>query len=210
MNGSPSSRQKATPVASTRSSPWERPRSSHSPIRLNGRTPSSSQPCRTAGRWSYRISSRCLRRGMLLSSIIAGAETNQARLPEPSNVSRYCLHPTSLPLQRRVRRAGPESEPVRRERHAVADVAKAVAVRRTELQLILVVLLEREAEVQGGPGRIQPLADDERDPGRVHRAPRELGEALLRLRRRAGGSQHRQDAPAVVPHRPVESHHHFL
>src|SRR2546427_782943 len=111
----------------------------------------------------------------------------------------------SLPLQRSVRRAGPESEPVRRERHAVADVSKAVAVRRTNLQLIVAVLLEREAEVKRGPGRIQPLADGERDAGRVHRAPRELGEALLRLGRRAGGSQHRQDAPAVVPHRPVES-----
>src|SRR6266576_432961 len=165
MNGSPSSRQKATPVASTRLSPRERPRSSHSPIRLNGRTPSSSQPCRTAGRWSYRISSRCLRRGMWLSSIIAGAETNQARLPEPSHVSGYCLHPTSLPLRRSLRHAGPESEPVRRQRHAVADVSKAVAVRRTELQLILAVLLQREAEVKGGPGRIQPLTDGERDAG---------------------------------------------
>src|SRR5436305_13673804 len=73
----------------------------------------------------------------------------------------------SLPLQRSVRRARPESEPVRRERHAVADVSKAVAVRRTELQLIVAVLLEREAEVKRGPGRIQPLADGERDAGRV-------------------------------------------
>src|SRR5438034_1157379 len=79
MNGSPSSRQRATPVASTRLSPRERPRSSHSPIRLNGRTPSSSEPCRRAGRWSYRISSRYLKRGMLLSSIIAGAETNRGK-----------------------------------------------------------------------------------------------------------------------------------
>src|SRR5213076_1394806 len=78
MNGSPSSRQKATPVASTRLSLRERPRSSHSPIRLNGQTPSSSEPWPTAGRWSYRISSSCSKRGMLLSSIIAGAETNQA------------------------------------------------------------------------------------------------------------------------------------
>src|SRR5881296_421667 len=76
MNGSPSSRQRATPVASTRLSPRESPRSSHSPIRLNGRTPSSSEPCRRAGRWSYRISSRCLKRGMLQSSIIAGTEIN--------------------------------------------------------------------------------------------------------------------------------------
>src|SRR6266545_6383606 len=76
MNGSPSSRQRATPVASTRLSPRGRPRSSHSPIRLNGRAPSSSEPCRRAGRWSYRISSRCLRRVMLLSSIIAGTEIN--------------------------------------------------------------------------------------------------------------------------------------
>src|SRR5205814_2659934 len=77
MNGSPSSRQKATPVASTRLSRRERPRSSHSPIRLNGRTQSLSEPCRTAGRWSYRISSRSLKRGMWLSSIIAGPETNR-------------------------------------------------------------------------------------------------------------------------------------
>src|SRR6266545_1614796 len=60
-------------------SPRERPRSSHSPIRLNGRTPSSSEPCRRAGRWSYRISSRCLKRGMLLSSIIAGTEINHGK-----------------------------------------------------------------------------------------------------------------------------------
>src|SRR5437763_16963694 len=100
----------------------------------------------------------------------------------------------SLPLQRSVRRARPESEPVRRERHAVADVSKAVAVRRTELQLILAVLLEREAEVKDGPYRIQPLADDERDARRVHRAPREPGEALLRLACCAVRSQHRQDA----------------
>src|SRR5438270_14054285 len=76
MNGSPSSRQRATPVASTRLSPRGRPRSSHSPIRLNGRTASSSEPWRRAARWSYRISSRCLKRGMLLSSIIAGPEIN--------------------------------------------------------------------------------------------------------------------------------------
>src|SRR5688572_4519829 len=76
MNGSPSSRQRATPVASTRLSPRGRPRSSHSPIRLNGQTPSSLEPSRRAGRWSYRISSRCLKRGRLLLSIIAGAEIN--------------------------------------------------------------------------------------------------------------------------------------
>ena len=73
----PSSRQRATPVASTRLSPRGRPRSSHSPIRLNGRTPSSSEPFRRAGRWSYRISSRCLKRGMLLSSITAGTEISR-------------------------------------------------------------------------------------------------------------------------------------
>jgi uncharacterized protein YndB with AHSA1/START domain len=54
-------------------------RSLHSLIRLNGRTPSSSEPCRRAGRWSYRISSRCLKRGVLLSSIIAGTKINQPR-----------------------------------------------------------------------------------------------------------------------------------
>src|SRR5436190_22411282 len=59
----PEFKQRATPVASTRLSPRGRPRSSHSPIRLNGRTPSSSEPCRRVGRWSYRISSRCLKRG---------------------------------------------------------------------------------------------------------------------------------------------------
>src|SRR2546425_9152734 len=75
---------------------------------------------------------------------------------KPKRCQRFCwrccvlLIVTSLlqlPLQRGVRLAGPESEPVRRERHAVADVSKAVAVRCTELQLILAVLLEREAEV---------------------------------------------------------------
>ena len=50
--------------------PTGRPRSSHSPSRLNGRILGSSEPSRRAGRWSYRISSRCLKRGMLLSSII--------------------------------------------------------------------------------------------------------------------------------------------
>jgi uncharacterized protein YndB with AHSA1/START domain len=59
--------------------PTGRPRSSHSPILLNGRTPSSSEPCRRAGRWSCRISSRCLKRGMLLSSIIAGTEINHGK-----------------------------------------------------------------------------------------------------------------------------------
>ena len=48
-------------------------------IRLNGRTPSSSEPSRKAGRWSYQISSRCLKRGMLLSSIIADTEINPGR-----------------------------------------------------------------------------------------------------------------------------------
>jgi hypothetical protein len=86
----PGSRQRATPVASTRLSPRRRPRGSHSPIRLNGRTPSSSEPCRRAGRWSYRISSRCLKRGMLLSSIIAqrfnhaAAASGRHRAPVPS------------------------------------------------------------------------------------------------------------------------------
>src|SRR4029453_8795040 len=75
----PSSRQKGTPVASTRLSPLGSPRSSHSPIRSNGRTPSSSEPCRRGGRWSYRISSRCLKRGMLLLSIIAGAKINHGK-----------------------------------------------------------------------------------------------------------------------------------
>src|SRR5215831_1428004 len=79
MNGSPSSRQRATRVASTRLIPRGRPQSSHSPIRLNGRTPSSSEPCQRAGPWSYRISSRCLKRGMLLSSIIAGTEINHGK-----------------------------------------------------------------------------------------------------------------------------------
>jgi len=59
--------------------PTGRPPSSHSTIRLNGRTPSSSEPCRRAGRWSYRISSRCWKRGMLLSSFIAGTEINHGK-----------------------------------------------------------------------------------------------------------------------------------
>ena len=56
--------------------PTGRPRSSPSPTRWNGRTPSSSEPSRRAGRWSYRISSCCLKRGMLRSSILAGTEIN--------------------------------------------------------------------------------------------------------------------------------------
>src|SRR5215813_8686567 len=35
-------------------------------------------PSPRAGRWSYRISSRCLKQGMLLSSIIAGVKINHA------------------------------------------------------------------------------------------------------------------------------------
>src|SRR5205814_8124782 len=111
---------------------------------------------------------------------------------------------SQLPLQRSGCRAGPESEPVRRGRHAVADVSKAVAVRRTELQLIFAVGLEREAEAKRRACRVQPLSNGEGDARGVDCPPRELGEALLRLGRWAGGSQHRQDAPTVVPHRPVE------
>src|SRR5262245_47407466 len=79
MNGSPNSRQRATPVASSRLSPRGRLRSSHLSIRLNGRTPSSSEPSRRAGRWSCQTSSRCLKRGMLLSSIIAGTQINHGK-----------------------------------------------------------------------------------------------------------------------------------
>jgi len=39
---------------------------------------SSSEPSRRAGPWSYRISSRCLKPGMLLLSIIAGTEIKYA------------------------------------------------------------------------------------------------------------------------------------
>src|SRR5262245_58018568 len=79
MNGSPNSRQRATPVASSRLSPRARLRSSHLSIRLNGRTPSSSEPCRRAGRWSCQTSSRCLKRGMLLSSTIADTEISHGK-----------------------------------------------------------------------------------------------------------------------------------
>ena len=59
--------------------PTGRPRSSPSPTRWNGRTPSSSEPSRRAGRWSCRISSRCWKRGMWRSSIIAGTESNHGK-----------------------------------------------------------------------------------------------------------------------------------
>ena len=63
---------------------------------IERRTPSSSKPCRRAGRWLHRISSRCLKRGMLLSSIIAGPKTNRTRwVCRSGRLTRFTMRSTA-------------------------------------------------------------------------------------------------------------------
>jgi uncharacterized protein YndB with AHSA1/START domain len=62
-------------------------------------------PCRRAGRWSYRISSRCLKRGMLLSSIIVGTEINHGK----GGFGNHSSLP--VPLRSSMRASGPNQSP---------------------------------------------------------------------------------------------------
>src|SRR6266566_8770169 len=104
---------------------------------------------RLQGDWSSDVCSSDLEIvGALLGSSSPAparrAPLRKSRREIGSLIPRRFSPTTRLWLQRRVRRACLESEPVRRERHTVGDVSKAVAVGRAELQLILASGLQRD------------------------------------------------------------------
>src|SRR2546425_579783 len=72
------------------------------------------------------------------------APLRKSRREIGSLIPRRFSSTTRLWLQRSVRRARLESEPVRRERHTVGYVSKAVTVGRAELQLIFAPGFQRD------------------------------------------------------------------